>query len=414
MADLDPAGRAGSPLDMAVIGAGLIGLATAMALLKERPGLRLAVLEKERSIASHQSGHNSGVIHAGLYYKPGSLKARFCREGRKALAEFADARGIPYLLSGKLVVASDESELGRLAELAERGRANGLALRELKPEEFAEFEPNVRGVRALHVPESGVIDYRRVAAAYAEVVAERGGAVLCGRAVRAITGNGGSGGYRRVVTDAETFTARAVISCAGLQSDRVTAMTGHAAGEYRIVPFRGDYYTFRPHAAGLVRGLVYPVPDPGFPFLGVHFTRGIDGTLHAGPNAVPAFAREGYGRLSFNRRDFLEVLRFPGFRRLARSYAATGAREIWRDLVKRAFVADMRRYLPMVGPGDVTFGPSGVRAQCLSRSGALVDDFLIEESGSVVHVLNAPSPAATASLVIGEHCAGRAIERFGL
>jgi L-2-hydroxyglutarate oxidase len=411
MADLDPAGSASSPLDVAVIGAGLIGLATALALLKERPGLRLAVLEKEQSIASHQSGHNSGVIHAGLYYKPGSLKARFCREGRMALAEFADARGIPYLLSGKLVVASDESELGRLADLAERGRANGLALRELKPEEFAEFEPNVRGVRALHVPESGVIDYRRVAAAYAEVVAERGGAVLCGRGVRAITGNGR---HRRLVTDAETFTARAVISCAGLQSDRVTAMTGHDAGEYRIVPFRGDYYTFRPHAADLVRGLVYPVPDPGFPFLGVHFTRGIDGTLHAGPNAVPAFAREGYHRFSFDRRDFAEVLRFPGFRRLARSYAATGAREIWRDLVKRAFVADMRRYLPMVGSGDVTFGPSGVRAQCLSRSGALVDDFLIEESGSVVHVLNAPSPAATASLVIGEHCAVRAIERFGL
>jgi (S)-2-hydroxyglutarate dehydrogenase len=411
MADLDPAGSASSPLDVAVIGAGLIGLATALALLKERPGLRLAVLEKEQSIASHQSGHNSGVIHAGLYYKPGSLKARFCREGRMALAEFADARDIPYLLSGKLVVASDESELGRLADLAERGRANGLALRELKPEEFAEFEPNVRGVRALHVPESGVIDYRRVAAAYAEVVAERGGAVLCGRGVRAITGNGR---HRRLVTDAETFTARAVISCAGLQSDRVTAMTGHDAGEYRIVPFRGDYYTFRPHAADLVRGLVYPVPDPGFPFLGVHFTRGIDGTLHAGPNAVPAFAREGYHRFSFDRRDFAEVLRFPGFRRLARSYAATGAREIWRDLVKRAFVADMRRYLPMVGSGDVTFGPSGVRAQCLSRSGALVDDFLIEESGSVVHVLNAPSPAATASLVIGEHCAVRAIERFGL
>ncbi|MGE5292488.1 MAG: L-2-hydroxyglutarate oxidase [Micromonosporaceae bacterium] len=416
-ADLDPAGRAGSPLDVAVIGAGLVGLATAMALLKERPGLRLAVLEKEPSIASHQSGHNSGVIHAGLYYKPGSLKARFCREGRKALVRFAESRGIPYLLSGKLVVAADESELGRLGELAERGRANGLALRELTPGEFAELEPNVRGVRALHVPESGVIDYKRVAAAYAEVIAERGGAVLCGRGVRTIArnaGNGGNGGHRTLVTDRETFTTRAVISCAGLQSDRVTAMTGHAAGDYRIVPFRGDYYTFRPHAANLVRGLVYPVPDPGFPFLGVHFTRGIDGTLHAGPNAVPAFAREGYGRLSFNRRDFLDVLRFPGFRRLARSYAATGAREIWRDLVKPAFLADMRRYLPMVGPADVTFGPSGVRAQCLSRSGALVDDFLIEESDGVVHVLNAPSPAATASLVIGEHCAARAIERFGL
>jgi (S)-2-hydroxyglutarate dehydrogenase len=409
--DLDPAGLAGSPLDVAIIGGGLVGLATAMALLGERPALHLAVLEKEQSIASHQSGHNSGVIHAGLYYKPGSLKARFCREGRQALAVFAQEHGIPYRLSGKLVVACGEDELPRLGELAARGRANGLALRELTPAEFAELEPNVRGVRALHVPESGVIDYRRVAAAYARVIAERGGAVLCGRGVREITAHGS---YRRLATAGGDFSARTVISCAGLQSDRVTAMTGHAGGEYRIIPFRGDYYTFRPHAADLVRGLVYPVPDPGFPFLGVHFTRGIDGTLHAGPNAVPAFAREGYGRLSFNGRDFADVLRFPGFRRLARSYAATGAREIWRDLVKPAFLADMRRYLPMVGPGDVRFGPSGVRAQCLSRSGALVDDFLIEESDGLIHVLNAPSPAATASIMIGRHCAARAIERFAL
>ncbi len=410
-ADLDPAGIADSVLDIAVVGAGLVGLATAMALLNERPGLRLAVLEKELSIASHQSGHNSGVIHAGLYYKPGSLKARFCREGRQALMNFAAEHGIPYRLSGKLVVASDEAELGRFRDLAERGRANGLAIRELTRDEFADFEPNIRGVRAMHVPESGVIDYRRVAAAYAEVIAGHGAAVLCGRGVQKIIARGGRS---ILTTDSGPVTARAVITCAGLQSDRVAAMTGHATGEYRIVPFRGDYYTFRPHASDLVRGLVYPVPDPGFPFLGVHFTRGIDGSLHAGPNAVPAFAREGYGRLSFNRRDLLDVLRFPGFRRLARCYAITGSREIWRDLVKPAFLAEMRRYLPMIGPRDITFGPSGVRAQCLSRSGGLVDDFLIEESASAVHVLNAPSPAATASIVIGRHCAARAIDRLGL
>ncbi len=410
-ADVDPGGVTGSVLDVVVVGAGLVGLATAMALLKERPGLRLAVLEKERSIAAHQSGHNSGVIHAGLYYQPGSLKARFCREGRQALMAFADEHGIPYRLTGKLVVASDNSERDRFRKLAERGRANGLAIRELRPAEFGEFEPNVRGVRALHIPESGVIDYRRVAAAYAEVIAERGGAVLCGRGVHAITsGNGRS----TLATELGPVTARAVITCAGLQSDRVAAMTGHATSEYRIVPFRGDYYTFRPHAAGLVRGLVYPVPDPGFPFLGVHFTRGIDGSLLAGPNAVPAFAREGYGRLSVNRRDLLDVLRFPGFRRLARSYAGTGAREIWRDLVKPAFVTEMRRYLPMIEAADIRFGPSGVRAQCLSRSGALVDDFLIEESSGAIHVLNAPSPAATASIVIGQHCASRAISHLGL
>lgn len=410
-ADLDPAGLADSVLDVAVIGAGVVGLATAMALLQERPGLRLAILEKEPAIAAHQSGHNSGVIHAGLYYKPGSLKARFCREGRQALLAFADEHEIPYRLSGKLVVASSDAELGRFNDLAERGRANGLALRELGPEEFADIEPNVRGVRALHVPESGVIDYRKVAAAYAAEIARLGGAVLCGRGVESITARAG----RCVLaTDAGTITARTVIGCAGLQSDRLTAMTGQTGGEYRIVPFRGDYYTFRPHASDLVRGLVYPVPDPGFPFLGVHFTRGIDGTLHAGPNAVPAFAREGYGRLSFNPRDFLDTVRFQGFRRLARSYAGTGAREIWRDLVKPAFIREMRRYLPMVGPGDVTFGPSGVRAQCLSRSGQLVDDFLIEDSGDVIHVLNAPSPAATASIVIGRHCAARAIDRLAL
>jgi (S)-2-hydroxyglutarate dehydrogenase len=409
--DPDPAGLAGSVLDVAVIGAGLVGLATAMALLKQRPGLRLAVLEKESSIASHQSGHNSGVIHAGLYYKPGSLKARFCREGRRALLTFADEQGIPYRLSGKLVVASDEGELARLRDLAQRGRANGLAIRELTPAEFGEIEPNVRGVRALYVPESGVIDYRRVAAAYAEVIAGYGGAVLCGRGVQKITTRAGRS---TLGTDGGPVIARTVVTCAGLQSDRVAAMTGHATADYRIIPFRGDYYTFRPHASNLVRGLVYPVPDPGFPFLGVHFTRGIDGSLHAGPNAVPAFAREGYGRLSVNRHDLLEVLRFPGFRHLARSYAGTGAREIWRDLVKPAFLAEMRRYLPMIGSGDVTFGPSGVRAQCLSRSGSLVDDFLIEESASAVHVLNAPSPAATASVVIGQHCAARAIDRFGL
>lgn len=398
-------------LDVAVIGAGLVGLATAMALLRERPGLRLAVLEKEAAIAAHQSGHNSGVVHAGLYYQPGSLKARFCLAGRQALTAFAARHQIPYTRSGKLVVACREGELGRLAQLAERGRANGLAIRELTPGEFAEIEPNIRGVRALHVPESGVIDYGLVAAAYADDIAGRGGTVLCRHEVRQIVSRRDG---RTLVTAAGPVTARAVVSCAGLQSDRVAALTGHAPGGYRIVPFRGDYYTFRPHAAGLVRGLVYPVPDPAFPFLGVHFTRGVDGTLRAGPNAVPAFAREGYTRFAANRRDLADVLRFPGFRKLARSYARTGVAEIWRDLVKPAFLADMRRYLPMVRAGDVTFGPSGVRAQCLSRSGALVDDFLIEESPGEIHVLNAPSPAATASIVIGRHCAARAIERFGL
>jgi L-2-hydroxyglutarate oxidase LhgO len=398
-------GPAGGQLDVAIIGGGLVGLSTAMALLGSQPSLRVAVLEKEPAIGTHQSGHNSGVIHAGLYYQPGSLKARFCREGRLALTEFAQEHGIGYRQTGKLVVATQQSELPRLAALAGRGRANGLAVRELGPGELTEIEPAVRGIRALHIPESGVIDYRQVAAAYAAVVTGRGGAVRCGSGVRALVRT--PAGWVAETT-AGPVTARTVIACAGLQADRIAAMSGQPGAEYRIVPFRGDYYTFRAHARDLVTGLVYPVPDPAFPFLGVHFTRGFDGELRAGPNAVPALAREGYGRLSVSGRDLLDSLRFPGLRKLARSYARTGALEIWRDLVKPAYVAEMRRYIPAVGPGDVTFGPSGIRAQCLSRSGALVDDFLIEEADGIIHVLNAPSPAATASIVIGRHIAARA------
>jgi len=397
--------------DVIVIGAGLVGLATAMALLAERPGLRLAVLEKESTAGTHQSGHNSGVIHAGLYYQPGSLKARFCTAGRLAMVEFATSHRIPYRQTGKLVVATRESELPRLASLAERGRANGLAVRELAAAEIADVEPSVRGIRALHIPESGVIDYRLVSAAYAETVGKDGGQVLCGHAVRGLTRD--AGGWL-VETGGGPLRARAIVACAGLQADRIAAMTGHGIGAYRIVPFRGDYYTFRTAVADLVRGLVYPVPDPAFPFLGVHFTRGVDGTLHAGPNAVPALAREGYGRLSVNGADLLDSLRFPGLRKLARSYAGTGALEIWRDLVKPAYLAQLRRYIPAIRSRDITFGPSGIRAQCLSRSGALVDDFLIEEGDGIIHVLNAPSPAATASIVIGRHIAERSIGSFPL
>jgi len=392
-------------LDVVVIGAGIVGLATAMALLDEHPGLRLAVLEKEQAAATHQSGHNSGVIHAGLYYQPGSLKARLCTAGRRAMMDFAEAHQIPFRQTGKLVVAVSESELPRLANLAERGRANGLAVKEIGPDEITEIEPSVRGVRALYIPESGVIDYRQVCAAYVDVVTGRGGQVRYGHGVS---------GFARtrdgwlVETDAGHVFGRLLIACAGLQADRVAAMTGHGRDEYRIVPFRGDYYTFKPSMAGLVSGLVYPVPDPAFPFLGVHFTRGIDGTLHAGPNAVPALAREGYGRASVSARDLLDSVGFPGLRSLARQYARTGALEVWRDLVKPAYLAQMRRYIPAIQSKDLVFGPSGIRAQCLNRSGALVDDFLITEADGVIHVLNAPSPAATASIVIGQHIASRA------
>jgi L-2-hydroxyglutarate oxidase LhgO len=399
-----------SDLDVVIIGAGLVGLATAMSLLEHRPELRLAVFEKEQRIATHQSGHNSGVLHAGLYYAPGTLKARLCREGRQALIEFADAHGIPYRLCGKLVVAVDEIERARFEQLLERGKENGLTVRRVAADERRELEPNVVGVDAFHVAESGVIDFKRVAAAYADVLRSQGAAIHLGAEVRAIAN--ARNGRATIDTAGGAFRTRLVVGCAGLQSDRVAALGGARMDALRIVPFRGDYYTFRPEARALVRGLVYPVPDPAFPFLGVHFTRGIDGGLTAGPNAVPAMAREGYRRRALDLRDVRDVVSFPGFWRLARAYVRTGASEIWRDLVKRSYVREMRRYVPAIEAGDVTFGPSGVRAQCLSRDGSLVDDFVFDETEHAVHVLNAPSPAATASIAIGRDIAARAVARL--
>lgn len=371
--------------EIAVVGAGLIGLATARALLRARPNLRLAVFEKEPEVARHQSGRNSGVIHAGLYYAAGSLKAQLCREGREELLRFAAEKGIAHRITGKLVVAVDETELERLDELRRRGEANGLeGLREL--DDWSTIEPHVRGVRALHVPETGSIDYRVVASAYAEDVRELGGDLLFGHSV----------------SSPDELPAERVVVCAGLQADRLAGRT-----EPRIVPFRGDYYVLSPQAARLVQGHVYPVPDPDFPFLGVHFSRRIDGEVWAGPNAVPSLAREGYGRLRVDARDALDVVRSPGLWRLARRYWRTGASEIWRDVVKGAAVWEMRRYLPELRNRDVRFGPSGIRAQLLSRDGSLVDDFLLEQEGRVLHVLNAPSPAATASLAIGRRIAAQ-------
>lgn len=398
--------------DVVVVGGGLIGLATALTLLERHPGLRLTVLEKEGSLATHQSGRNSGVIHAGLYYPPGSLKARLCREGRALLLDFAREHEIPHRVIGKLVVAADETEVQRLDELRRRGEANGLVgLQELDRDEWREIEPNVAGVRALHVPESGIVDYGRVANAYAERVRAAGGEIVTGAPVRALSPSTGhvdvdwAGGHRR---------ASFVVTCGGLQSDRLARLTGSGSSDYRIVPFRGDYFTLEPRARSLVRGLVYPVPDPSFPFLGVHFTPRLDGQVWAGPNAVPSFAREGYGRLTFDARDTWEVLSFGGFGRLARRYARMGAVEIWRDLNKGAAVKAMQRYVPELRPEDVAFGPCGVRAQCMKRDGTLVDDFLFAEAQRTLHVLNAPSPAATASLAIGRMLADRAADQFDL
>jgi L-2-hydroxyglutarate oxidase LhgO len=393
--------------DLVVIGGGLIGLATARAYLLRRPGARVAVLEKEPKLAQHQSGRNSGVVHAGLYYPPESLKARLCREGRRALLGFADEHSIPYVVRGKLVVAVAEAELRRLEELARRGRANGLGLRELEADELREIEPYAAGIRALHVPETAVIDFRRVAEALAEEVRRAGGSVLLGHEVTSVEERRSR---RVLVTRAgHTVETAFVVACAGLQADRVAALTAPSSPEVRITPFRGSFYTLAPAARALVNGLIYPVPDPAFPFLGVHFTRRIDGEVWAGPNAVPAFAREGYRRLSMNVGDVRDLLGFPGLRHLARAYFRTGAAEIWRDVVKRAAVEEMRRYLPELQNRHVSHGRSGVRAQVLRRDGSLVDDFLIEQHRSTLHVLNAPSPAATACLAIGDWIAREAI-----
>ena len=397
--------------DVTVVGGGIIGLASALALLERSPGLRLTLVEREQRLAVHQTGHNSGVVHAGLYYAPGSLKASLCREGKAALEAFCDEHEIPLQRCGKLVVAVDESELGRLAELKRRGTGNGLdGLRELDESELPEIEPHVRGVRGLYVPETGVVDYRLVAERMADVLRSRGVRFELGTRVERIERDGDG---LAVTTTSGRIQTGALVACAGLQSDRVAALAG-ADLDVRIVPFRGAYWLLREPAARLVRGLVYPVPDPDFPFLGVHFTRRVDGAVWAGPNAMPALAREGYSRVSFSGRDAAQVATWPGLRRFATRYARMGATEIWRDLVKSAAVREMQRYLPALLRSDVERGPSGVRAQVMTRSGELVDDFLFAEGPRSLHVVNAPSPGATSSLAIGRHIAGRAADQFGL
>ena len=395
--------------DLIVIGGGIVGLATAYQLLLRKPDLSLALLEKESELGTHQTGHNSGVLHAGLYYAPGSSKARLCREGKAAIQKFADEHDIPYELCGKLVVALDSSEFDRLANIKQRATANGVeGLEEVGPERMREIEPHAVGVRALWSPNSGIIDFRRVALAYGSEVRSLGGTILAAHKVTSIRVTESE---RVVHTPSGDFAARDVISCGGLYSDRLAAMTGDA-GDERVVPFRGDYYTLKPGARQLVRGLIYPVPDPRFPFLGVHFTKRIDGEVLAGPNAVLAFAREGYRRLDISPRELAETLFFPGFLRLAKTYLRTGLAEIWRDWSKRAFTAQLKRYVPEIREEDLIFGPSGVRAQALSADGKMVDDFSIGESAHVLHVRNAPSPAATASLAIGRELAEMAINRF--
>jgi len=395
--------------DIAVIGAGILGLATACELLIRHPDLAVTVLDKEDRVAAHQTGHNSGVLHAGLYYAPGSLKARLCREGKEAMERLAEEHGIPVDRCGKLVVALDESELGRFEDLRQRAEANGVeGLEVLGPEGIAEREPHAAGIRALWSPGTGIIDFGRVARVLADDVVARGGTLALGRPVERIERR-----TAEVVLDTTTgpVVAAHVVACAGLHADALAHQLGDDGPE-RIVPFRGDYYTLVGGSKSLVNGLIYPVPDPRFPFLGVHLTKRIDGEVLAGPNAVLAFAREGYRRRDVRLRELAGVVGEPGFRRLAVRYWRTGAAEMWRDVSKRAFLRALQRYVPALRSEHLRFGPSGVRAQAVDPDGTLVDDFRLGGDDRALTVRNAPSPAATASLAIAAVLAARAEEQF--
>ncbi|MBZ5570461.1 MAG: L-2-hydroxyglutarate oxidase [Acidobacteriia bacterium] len=384
--------------DVVVIGGGIVGLSTAMHVTRLYPKLRLLLAEKEDGVGRHQSGHNSGVIHSGIYYKPGSLKAKFCVEGAAAMVAFCREHGIPYQICGKVIAAITEEEVPRLQSLMERGQANGLAgLKMLDHGELREIEPNCGGVAWLRVPGTGITDYAAVCAKYAELITAQGGTVSTATEV---TGIAHRNGETTVETSRGAFSVRFVINCAGLHSDRVTRMANQKP-EVQIVPFRGEYYDLVPEREHLVKNLIYPVPDLRFPFLGVHFTRRIRGGVDAGPNAVLAFKREGYRRTDFSLRDLAGTLTYPGFWRMAAKYWQSGAAEFYRSFSKQAFVTALQRLLPEIRSSDLVSDGSGVRAQALRRDGSLVDDFQFVCSGNILHVWNVPSPAATASLAIG-------------
>ena len=397
--------------DIAIIGAGIVGLATAMEVLTRHPSLSLLMLEKESRIAQHQSGHNSGVIHSGIYYAPGSLKARACVAGKNRLLKFCDEHDIPYELCGKVIVATDSEELPRLEALYQRGLANGVpGLEMIGPERLRELEPWVLGIRALYSPTTGIIDYSLVSQAYARKVMSRGGTILTDHEVTAIEEREGR---HYLTTPSGVVEARYVVSCAGLYADRVAKLT-HAPDDPKIVPFRGDYYVLRPEKREMVRSMIYPVPDPRFPFLGVHFTQRMDGAIWLGPNAVLAFAREGYRRTDLKPEELLETLRFSGFHKLALKFWRTGFDEMYRDFSKAQFLKALQRYMPDLQMDDLLPGPSGVRAQALSADGTLVDDFIVNHQGNTLHVRNAPSPAATSSLAIADMIADTIEKAFAL
>ena len=395
-------------VDLVIAGGGIVGLATAYRFLERFPERSVTVLEKEANVAEHQTGHNSGVLHSGIYYKPGSLKAENCRAGKLAMEEFCEEHNIPFERCGKVIVAVDESELPALERIYERGLANGVACEMIGVERLGELEPHAAGIRAIHVPESGIVDYREVCRTLARLIVDRGADLRFDSRIFGIEHESDS---VVVETTTGTVTGELLVNCTGLQCDRVTRLGG-VEPEAKIVPFRGEYFELKPEAQSLCRNLIYPTPDPKFPFLGVHFTRMIHGGVECGPNAVLAFAREGYRKRDINLRDLCESLTYIGFLRMASRHWRTGMGEMWRSFSKRAFVKALSRLLPDIRCEHLEPAPAGVRAQALSTDGTLVDDFLVQSHGRVVNVGNAPSPAATASLNVGRLVVGRLAERF--
>ncbi|MBO9691823.1 L-2-hydroxyglutarate oxidase [Chryseobacterium sp.] len=384
--------------DIIIIGAGLVGLATAYQTKLKNPGSKILILEKENDVALHQSGHNSGVIHSGIYYKPGSLKAKNCIEGYNSVINFAEKHGIRYDLCGKIIVATSQEELPLLDTIYKRGVENGLQdLKYLSREEFREIEPHCEGVKAIRVPQTGIIDYPGIAKKIKELFEELGGEVRFNNEVRNIIDKSSE---IIVNTNVSEFKTKKLISCAGLYSDKITKMTNEK-NDVVIIPFRGEYYKIKDEKKYLVKHLIYPVPDPNFPFLGVHFTRMIDGNIEAGPNAVLAFKKEGYHFFDFNFGETMQTVLWPGFRKIVAKYGKTGMGEMHRSLSKSAFTKALQKLLPEIQENDLVSGGSGVRAQACDRNGGLIDDFDIVKNGNIIHVRNAPSPAATSCLSIG-------------
>jgi (S)-2-hydroxyglutarate dehydrogenase len=396
--------------DIAIIGGGIVGLATGVKILQSRPDLKIIILEKENELAKHQTANNSGVIHSGLYYKPGSLKATNCINGYHELIQFCKEEDIPFEITGKVVVATRKDQLKILDTLLERGLQNGLnGTRKISLEELKEYEPYCAGVGAIHVPQTGIVDYLKVALAYGQKIKKMGGEIFTGHKVLKIDQKGA---FNYIETSKSSFKAKLVINCAGLYSDKVARLSDESIDDVKIIPFRGEYYKIKPEREYLVKNLIYPVPDPNFPFLGVHFTRMKKGGVEAGPNAVLAFKREGYKKSQINLSELAETLAWPGFQKVVGKYWKTGFGEFYRSFSKSAFTRALQELIPEITESDLVEGGSGVRAQACDRTGGLLDDFEIRESKFAINILNAPSPAATSSLSIGNTVSDMVLKRF--